>query len=82
MRSHKTETPTSPAVPTKLCSECLERKPANAEAYFCTSLTRDQLSDRCRVCVMEEAKRSRLERAARKEHRLALRQSPANTTTN
>ena len=82
MRSLRTNAATAPAAPSKVCTECGMRKSADTTRFFCSSLTRTQLSDRCRQCVLEEAKRSRLERAARKEHRRDLTRSPTNTTTN
>ncbi len=61
----------------KVCAECNVRKRADSTQYFCTSTTADQLTARCRQCVFEEAKRSRLARDARKEHRRDLTLSRA-----
>ena len=65
------------AAPSKVCAECKVRKSADSVAFFCSSLTRDRLSQRCRQCVLEEAKRSRLARDARKGHRRDLTLSRA-----
>ena len=60
------------AAPSKVCAECKVRKSADSVAFFCSSLTRDQLSERCRQCVLQEAKRSRLEREAKNKVRRDL----------
>jgi hypothetical protein len=72
MRSLRTNAATAPAPTGKVCAECGVRKNADSTAFFCTSLTRDQLSQRCRQCVFDEAKRSRIQREAKNKTRLAL----------
>jgi hypothetical protein len=69
---------TASAEPTgKVCVECKVRKSADSTQFFCTSLTRDQLSERCRHCVLAGARRERLARDARSKNRPALTSSRA-----
>ncbi len=50
----------------KTCSACHERKPM--ESFFPTGLSGDGYTDRCRLCVLAEARESRLAREVRLSH--------------